>query len=89
LLDLISAIITSIFNEEVQTHGRVRGVQIVGASEESPGWRANLRPGDVIIAANHVATPDLDHLQKVAATADKQLLLHVLHGTGALYVVVK
>src|SRR5204863_9422 len=46
------------FEQESPLHGRIVGVQIVGASENSAGWRAGLRPGDVIISANKQPTPN-------------------------------
>ena len=39
------------FEQESPNHGNVIGVQIVGAAETSAGWRAGLRPGNVIISA--------------------------------------
>lgn len=76
-------------------HGAVRGVQVVALTEDSPAAQAlpvGLRPGDVIVSANGVIITDVGQLQQVAnqaATAKKDLLLNVLRGTGALFVVLK
>lgn len=77
------------FTQESPLHGLVKGVQVIGSTEKSEGWRAGLRPGDVIIAANQQATSDLAQLQEIAAASKETLLLHILRGNGSLYIVVK
>lgn len=76
------------YDQESPPHGHVKGVQIVGASENSAGWRAGLRPGDVIISANKQPVKDLQELQKIAQAKKQQLLVQVLRGPGALYLLI-
>ncbi len=76
------------FEQDSPLHGHVVGIQVVGATENSAGWRAGLRPGDVIISANHQATPNSKILQDLAQQKDKQLLVQVLRGAGALYILI-
>lgn len=76
------------FEQDSPMHGHIVGIQVVGASENSAGWRAGLRPGDVIIGANRKPTPNVKTLQQLATQNQKQLLLQVLRGAGALYVLV-
>lgn len=76
------------FEEDSPLHGHISGVQIVGASENSAGWRAGLRPGDVIITANHKPTHSTKTLQSIAQEKQQQLLVQVLRGAGALYILV-
>lgn len=76
------------FEQDSPLHGHIVGVQIVGASENSAGWRAGLRPGDVIISANHKPTQESKALQAIAAEKQKQLLVQVLRGSGALYILI-
>jgi len=76
------------FAQESPPHGNIVGVQIVGAAESSAGWRAGLRPGDVIISANNQATPTTKKLQAIAQQQKTQLLVQVLRGAGALYIIV-
>ncbi len=76
------------FEQDSPLHGHVIGVQVVAASENSAGWRAGLRPGDVIISANKQATPTAKTLQNIAKQKKQQLLLQVLRGPGALYLLV-
>jgi serine protease Do len=76
------------FEQDSPIHGNVIGVQVVGASENSAGWRAGLRPGDVIISANKQATPNVKSLQSIAQQQKQRLLVQVLRGPGALYLLI-
>lgn len=76
------------FEQDSPLHGHIIGVQVVGASENSAGWRAGLRPGDVIVSANKQSTRSMEALQTIAAQNKKQLLLQVLRESGALYILV-
>lgn len=76
------------FEQESPHHGNVTGVQIVGAAETSAGWRAGLRPGDVIISANQKPIKDIKALQDMAQNKKEELLVQVLRGPGALYLLI-
>lgn len=76
------------FEQDSPPHGNIHGVLVVGASENSAGWRAGLRPGDVIVTANKSSTPDVKTLQKLAQENKKQLLLQIYRGPGALFLLV-
>ena len=77
------------FEQDSPIHGHITGVQIVSASENSTGWRAGLRDGDVIISANKQITTSVKSLQNIAKQSKNQLLLQVLRGPGALYLIVQ
>lgn len=76
------------FEQDSPLHGHIVGVQVVGASENSAGWRAGLRPGDVIISANNQSAPNTKDLQTIAHQKQTQLLVQVLRGAGALYILI-
>lgn len=76
------------FEQDSPLHGHVIGIQVVGASENSAGWRAGLRPGDIIITANKQPTSSVRALQTIAQQKKQQLLVQVLRGPGALYVLI-
>lgn len=76
------------FEEDSPMHGHVVGVQVIGASENSAGWRAGIRPGDVIIAANKQPSTNTKQLQTIAAQKKQELLVQVLRGSGALFILI-
>ncbi len=77
------------FEQDSPPHGHIVGVQIVGATENSAGWRAGVRPGDVIIKADNKPVTSTTDLQKIAQDAKKQqLLVQILRGSGALYIII-
>jgi len=76
------------FEQESPTHGNVIGVQVVGASETSAGWRAGLRPGDIIISANKTPVKDVKSLQNIAQQKKQELLVQILRGPGAMYLLI-
>ncbi|CEK10938.1 Do family serine endopeptidase [Legionella hackeliae] len=76
------------FEQDSPLHGHIVGVQVAGASENSAGWRAGLRPGDIIISANKQPTQSVRALQTIAQAQNKQLLVQVLRGPGALYLLI-
>ena len=76
------------YEQDSPFHGHMVGVQVVGASENSAGWRAGLRPGDVIISANNKPTYSTKDLQALAKLKKDGLLVQVLRGAGALYILV-
>lgn len=76
------------FEQETPPHGNVVGVQVVGATENSAGWRAGLRPGDIIISANKKPVKDVKSLQAIAQEKKQELLVQVLRGPGALFILI-
>lgn len=76
------------FEQDAPPNGLVQGVQVMGVLENTAGWRAGLKPGDVIISANRKPVQKLETLQQIAKGSQKQLLLQVLRAEGALFVLV-
>lgn len=68
--------------------GDINGVLVVSVEPDTHAWQADLRPGDVITSANQTKTPDIAGLKKAAASAKDALLLNVLRGPGAVFLVI-
>lgn len=76
------------FEQQSPLHGKITGIQITGAAENSAGWRAGLRPGDIIISANKLPTANVKDLQGIAQQKKEELLVQILRGPGAMYVLI-
>jgi serine protease Do len=76
------------FEQESPVHKLVVGVQVVGASENSAGFRAGLRPGDIVVSANKIPVNSIKTLQGAAHQNKKQLLLQVYRGMGSLFILI-
>ncbi|MDX2164038.1 MAG: Do family serine endopeptidase [Gammaproteobacteria bacterium] len=75
------------FDQQTPAQGHITGVQISFVSKNSPAWRAGLQPGDVIRSANQTPVKNIRELQDAAEKNDKALLLNIIRGSGALFVV--
>lgn len=69
-------------------HGYVQGVLIVSVEEDSKPWQSDLRPGDVITSVNQQKVKNIIELKALTAKADKSLLLNVLRGNNAVFLVI-
>ncbi len=76
------------FKQQSPLHGMIEGVLIDGASENSAGWQAGLRPGDVIISANNVSIHNLNELKKQSYKNSHSLLVHIIRGPGSLFFII-
>lgn len=69
-------------------HGNVQGILVVSVDEDTNAWNSDLRPGDVITSANQQKVVNITDLRTVAAKGSKTLLLNVLRGAGAIFLVI-
>lgn len=76
------------FNVFSPLHGDIKGVMVVGVDQDSNAWQADLRAGDVILSANQEKVTTVEELKKVADKAKDTLLLNVLRGPGAMFLVI-
>ncbi len=66
------------------------GVEVIEIKRNSPAWEAGLRAGDVIVSVNRQPVSSLMELAALAAQAGKKgLLLNIVRGNGALFVVIR
>jgi serine protease Do/serine protease DegQ len=70
-------------------HGRLEGVAVLEVEPGSAAWRAGLRAGDVILSINRVRVTQVPDLRKAIGAPDDALLLHLLRGDEAFYVVIE
>lgn len=76
------------FNVYSPVQGQVTGVAVVAVDEDTNAWRADLIAGDIITSANQKKVTNIDELRKVAAEAKDTLVVNVLRGQGAVFLVI-
>lgn len=70
-------------------HGNIQGILVLAVTEDSNSWQSDLRPGDVITSVNQQKVHNIDELKAaLAASNSKIVLLNVLRGPGALFLVI-
>jgi serine protease DegQ len=64
-----------------------KGVDVVSISNGSPASQSGLRPNDRIVSINRVVIENLEQLTEVARQSKGALLVRVIRGNGALYII--
>lgn len=82
--------LSDVNNIQSFTHGAINGgVQVLNVASSTPADQAGLMPGDIIVSANKLPVKNIEDLYNAAKTSKKDLLLNVIRGPGALFIVVK
>lgn len=76
-------------HEIIATHGETVGLEILQVNYGSAAWRAGLRNGDIITQVNHQDIASIKDLQKAALVQKDLLLLRVLRGPNASFIIIR
>ena len=69
-------------------HGSIEGILVVAVEQDSNAWNADLRMGDIITSVNQQKIKNIDELKAAVSKADKTVLLNVIRGPGAIFLVI-
>ena len=69
--------------------GKVEGIHVVDVQRGSPAWRSGLRKGDVITSVNRQSIKDVQMFLKKVGGKEEPLLLRILRGNAAAFIVIK
>lgn len=69
-------------------YGNVQGILVISVEEDSNAWNSDLRTGDVITSVNQQKVNSIDELKTATGKANKTLLLNVLRGPTAIFLVI-
>lgn len=69
--------------------GRRSGVIVLEVERNSAAARAGLNKGDIIPSANQVALENLDDLKRASKRSDQGILLNIIRGESALFLLVR
>ena len=75
--------------EDHPLHGQVEGVIILEVQRGTRPWRSGLRAGDIITSVNKNPVADLQQFLKLAESEQGTLLLRIVRGNTAAFVVIK
>ncbi|HDK38256.1 MAG TPA: PDZ domain-containing protein, partial [Thiolapillus brandeum] len=76
--------------EEDHPHFDIGGIEVAAVKKNSPAWKAGLRPGDVIVSVNRQEVTSLmDFSVLTEGTKKTGLLLNIVRGNGALFIVIR
>ncbi len=75
--------------EDSPVYGRVAGVMAYKVGRNSPAWASGLRDGDIITSVNRRPTPSVAVFLTTVNSIQGQLLLGVLRGNQAAYLVIR
>ncbi|MGH8592566.1 MAG: PDZ domain-containing protein [Gammaproteobacteria bacterium] len=70
-------------------YGKVQGIMVDQVDRGSRAWANGLRPGDIIASVNQQPVSHLKEFFKLVNQEKSALLLHVLRGNSAAFMVAK
>ena len=70
-------------------YGKLQGVIVKDVERGSASWRSGLRAGDIITSVNHVQITDLKQFVGLVGKWNGSLLLRVIRGNAAAFLVIK
>ena len=70
-------------------YGRLSGVVIEAIEHGSLAWRSGLREGDLVTSVNRIAIADVNEFITVVEQARQSMLLRVVRGNTAAFLVIK
>ncbi|MCW5590309.1 MAG: Do family serine endopeptidase [Legionellales bacterium] len=85
---LLAGVSLSNFDQITLRSGHVKGARVNYVDQLSDAWASMLRPGDVIISANHQPTENIQALEAIVNKEQQHLLLHVMRDDGSFYLVI-
>jgi len=75
--------------EGTPLYGQIDGVLVIEADQNSRAWHAGLRKGDVIVSANRHAVTNFASLSDALKQSRRGILLNVVRGSSALFILVQ
>ena len=75
--------------EDHRYYGKIEGVYVIDVLRGCPAWRSGLRKGDVITSVNRQTVKDVAIFLKFVNGKDEPLLLRILRGNAAAFIVIK
>jgi serine protease Do/serine protease DegQ len=75
--------------EDSPYYGRLEGVVVAELERGSRSWQSGLREGDIITSVNHQQVSNLSEFLQAVDRVDGALLLRIIRGNTAAFIVIK
>ena len=85
----LDGVIISEIGSDHRYFGKVEGIHVADVQRGSPAWRSGLRKGDVITSVNRQTVKDVQMFLKKVGGKEEPLLLRILRGNAAAFIVIK
>ena len=85
----LEGVIISEIGSDHRYFGKVEGIHVADVQRGSPAWRSGLRKGDVITSVNRQTVKDVQMFLKKVGGKEEPLLLRILRGNAAAFIVIK
>ncbi len=85
----LEGVVISELGSDHSYFGKVEGIHVVDVQRGSPAWRSGLRKGDVITSVNRQTVKDVQMFFKQVGGKKEPLLLRILRGNAAAFIVIK
>ncbi|MCH8162692.1 MAG: DegQ family serine endoprotease [Proteobacteria bacterium] len=85
----LDGVIISELGSDHRYFGKVEGIHVADVQRGSPAWRSGLRKGDVITSVNRQTVKDVQMFLKKVGGKEEPLLLRILRGNAAAFIVIK
>ena len=86
---LLQGVVVKDMERDNPYYGRLPGVVVKDVDRGNTAWRSGLRSGDIITSVNHVAVHDLKEFVLVSGKQQGNLLLRIVRGNAAAFLVIK
>jgi serine protease Do/serine protease DegQ len=85
----LEGVSVSNIDENSPYYGKIEGIAVVNVQRGSTAWRNGLRRGDIITSVNRVPVKNLDAFLNEVNRKEGALLLRILRGNTAAFLVIK
>ena len=85
----LSGVILGPITKEHPLYGQIEGVEVLAIQRGAPAAQAGLQPGDIITSINRQQVGSRADVVKALRRKGDRLLLHLLRGDGAMFLVIQ
>jgi len=86
---LLEGVVVKDIERDNPYFGRLPGVVVEDVGRGNVAWRSGLRGGDIITSVNHIVVHDLEEFLLVSEKQQGNLLLRIVRGNAAAFLVIK